>query len=157
MKPTTQNNISRIHPNTISLVRRRISNRRYPSQQCKKKDCQMSFTPTDKRQKYCCEQHRIDHNNDLRNLKAQPGIELDKKIQHNQTVLKKIFQALDTFKRTTVGIDLLIYEKYDFAYYTEKQINTGTNMAVYWNYFYGLEGRDAQKTTFIIHRREKLK
>jgi hypothetical protein len=153
MKATNQINVSRMNRAPIPWPKRRISNRRYPVQQCKKKDCQINFTPSDKRQKYCCEQHRIDHNNDMRNLKAQPGIELDKKFRHNQMVLKKIFETLGNIGQTTISIDLLKYENYDFEYYTQKQINISTNREVYWNYFYGIEGQNDKKTTFIIHKR----
>ena len=46
------------------IIKRRISNRTYPSRYCIKPDCNKAFVPNDARQKYCSQQHRIDSNND---------------------------------------------------------------------------------------------
>ena len=140
MNPKTKNNVAEIPPFLVPV--KRISHRLYPSRKCKKTDCQIDFTPTSKREKYCCPQHRVDHNNDQRDLKAKPGIEFEKKLQHNQMVLKKIFEKLGALKLTCISADLLIYESYYFDLYTDKQINTKSGMEVSWNYYFGIEGNN---------------
>ena len=73
-----------------NLIKRRESNRRYPLRKCKKPDCQEYFVPSDSRQIYCCEQHRIDFNNDNRKQKEAITILFLKIVKSNEAILKKI-------------------------------------------------------------------
>ncbi len=132
----------------------RSSNRVYPPQKCKKPDCGVIFTPTDKRQQYCNPQHRIDHNNDLRTIKEQPFKMYKKKLAHNLALLKKIHSSLAANAQSTFSIQLLQYELYNFGIYTDKNINQETDKEIEWNYNYGIEVNDADKKTFIIHFRK---
>lgn len=134
-------------------MKKRISNRRYPPRTCKKSDCGEVFIPTNKKQVYCCAQHRIDHNNDIRDIKAQPVLELDKKLAHNQKVLEKIFTSSKRFKTTSFNLALLEYEGFNFNSSTDITINSSTSKEIHWNYHYGLETYDKTNLTFIIHHR----
>ena len=73
-----------------SILKSRVSNRRYPLLMCKKPDCRESFVPTDARQIYCCEQHRVDFNNDKRKQKEAINIFFLKKVKSNRDILRKI-------------------------------------------------------------------
>src|SRR5437868_8543504 len=90
----------------------RPSKRVYPPRKCKKPDCGIDFNPIDNRQKYCCAQHRIDHNNDLRSVKERPLKLLGKKLKHNLEVLKKVHSSLNANRQSTFSIQLLQYEGY---------------------------------------------
>jgi hypothetical protein len=65
-------------------LKKRTSNRRYPIRTCKKPDCNEGFIPTDARQVYCSEQHRIDFNNDRRKLKELIDISFLKIVKKKQ-------------------------------------------------------------------------
>jgi hypothetical protein len=135
---------------------KRLSNRVYPPRKCKKPDCGQIFTPTDKRQEYCVPQHRIDHNNDLRVVKEQPLKLLGKKLAHNLAVLKKIHSSLSANDQTSFSIQLLQYELYNFGVYTDRSINKQTDNEIEWNFNYGIEVKDIDKKSFIIHFRKSL-
>lgn len=147
-----KNNRSNMEPK----VRIRKSKRIYPPRKCKKSDCGLIFTPTDKRQRYCFPQHRIDHNNDLRDIKEQPLKILGKKLSHNLEVLKKIYSSLDVNNQTSFSIQLLQYELYNFGFYTNRSINKDTDNEIEWIYNYGIEVKDADKRNFIIHFRKSI-
>jgi hypothetical protein len=68
-------------------VKKRISNRTYPSKLCKKEGCYTEFIPTDGRQVYCCSQHRIDSNNDKRKIVDKFESEFIKAARNNKMVL----------------------------------------------------------------------
>lgn len=140
----------------IAQSKRRQSNRVYHPRKCKKPECGKIFTPTDKRQEYCVSQHRIDHNNDLRAVKDQPLKLLGKKLAYNLAVLKKIQLSLEANNQTTFSIQLLQYELYNFGFYSDKSINKNTGNEIEWNYDYGIEVKEADKKTFIIHFRKSL-
>ena len=89
----------------------RISKRRYAPRICKKPDCKIAFTPTDARQFYCERQHRIDNNNDLRNVKNEHDRIFAKSIKINFKVLDKIFKSPFYIKNNSVHFSLLDYEK----------------------------------------------
>jgi hypothetical protein len=137
-----------------SKVKTRLSNRVYPPRKCKKSDCEINFIPTDKRQEFCTPQHRIDHNNDLRAEKEKPLKLLGKMLAHNLSVLKKIQSSLAANNQTVFSIQLLQYELYNFGIYTDKSINKNTDNEIEWNYDYGIEVKEADKKTFIIHFRK---
>ena len=134
----------------------RPSKRVYPPRKCKKPDCGLMFTPTDKRQEFCMPQHRIDHNNDLRTVREQPLKEFGKKLAHNLEVLKKIHSSLAAIGQTSFRLQLLQYEIYNFGSFTDKTINKDTGNEIEWIYNYGLEVKDHDKKTFIIHFRKSI-
>lgn len=135
-------------------VFRRPSNRIYAPRKCKKTDCSVTFAPTNKRQVFCTVQHRIDYNNDLRDLKAQPLKILGKKLSHNKEVLKKIHDSLAANSKTSFSIQLLQYELYNFGIYTDMAVNQKTGKQIEWVYNYGIEGKDEDKKTLNIYFRK---
>lgn len=137
----------------VESTRRRLSNRIYDGIPCKKDDCDEIFQPSDSRQKYCCPQHRIDHNNDLRKANDKELLELSKKMKHNDTVLEKIYNNQIYKKAKSVAKELLVYEGFFFNIVYEKQINTTTNKYVLWMIKYGLEAIDIENRNFIIHKK----
>lgn len=138
------------------LTKKRESNRIYPPRECKNQDCRKVFTPTDKRQEYCIPQHRIDYNNDLRAVKEKPLKTLGKKLAHNHAVLRKIHSSLVGNNQSSFSIQLLHYELYNFGICTDKSINKNTGNEIEWNYDYGIEVKDADKRSFIIHIRKSI-
>jgi hypothetical protein len=132
----------------------RISNRIYPAKQCLKPSCGRHFLPTDARQKYCCEQHRIDHNNDQRKLKNVDLKIFGDKIAHNQAVLQKIYNKMPEFGHRPVNVSLLKYEDFYFDIYSSREKNPHTGLPVCWSWDYGIEGSDPEMETYIIHKKK---
>lgn len=133
-------------------LKKRTSNRRYPIRKCKKPGCQDEFTPSDARQIYCCEQHRIDFNNDRRKLKESIDISFLKIVKKNRTVLHKI-AASDFYKKNKFAHkSLLEYEDYDFKKYHQIIINQRTKNEVHICYDYGLELIDPINQNFSINK-----
>jgi len=131
-------------------LKKRTSNRGYPIRKCKKPDCQGEFIPSDGRQIYCCEQHRIDFNNDRRKLKESIDITFLKKVKKNRAILFKIASSDFYKKNSYVHLSLLEYEGYDFDNYHQKIINKDTENDVFVCYDYGLELIDLKKRNFSI-------
>lgn len=134
--------------------KRRVSNRRYPPKACKKPDCNESFIPHDAKQKYCCEQHRIDHNNDLQKERNKELKEFNSKLLNNEAILKKMYLALQRVKRTTINMSLFEYEGFDFHCYSKQEVNVETKQPIYWCLNFGIEGKESQGQTFIIHKKD---
>ena len=131
-------------------LKKRTSNRRYPIRMCKKPGCQDEFTPSDARQIYCCEQHRIDFNNDRRKLKESIDISFLKIVKKNRAVLHKIASSYFYKKNGFAHKSLLEYEGYDFNKYHQKIINQRTQNEVHICYDYGLELIDPINQNFSI-------
>ena len=135
-----------------NLIKRRESNRRYPLRKCKKPDCQEYFVPSDSRQIYCCEQHRIDFNNDKRKQKEAITLLLLNKVKNNEAILKKV-KISDIYKeKKGVYKKLLDYEGYDFKYYHQIMINEETGFEAHVCFGYILELVDPTRQFFIINR-----
>ena len=109
-----------------NISKKRVSNRRYPLRMCKKPDCQEGFAPSDSRQIYCCEQHRIDFNNDKRKQKEAITVLFLKKVKRNEAILAKVIMSDYYIQKKGIYKSLLDYEGYDFKYYHQKIINSVT-------------------------------
>jgi hypothetical protein len=134
-----------------NLIKRRESNRRYPLRKCKKPDCQEYFAPSDSRQIYCCEQHRIDFNNDKRKLKEAINIFFLKTVKSNRAILNKI-KTSDLYKENGYTTKFLLdYECYDFSTYHRIIINEKTGREAHVCYDYALELIDAKEEFFSIN------
>lgn len=131
-------------------LKKRTSNRRYPIRTCKKPDCNEGFIPTDARQVYCSEQHRIDFNNDRRKLKESIDISFLKIVKNNRAVLHKIAQSDLYVNEGFAHKSLLEYENYDFKKYHQIIINQRTQNEVHICYDYGLELIDPINQNFSI-------
>ena len=135
---------------------KRISNRKYPPIKCKKKGCEIVFTPTSKKNVYCCRQHQIDQNNDWRDEKAAPGISLEKIYRNNERILKKLYEACKRLNMSLINLDYLEIECFNHNHYTNLSYNSNTGMHILWNYQYGLEGYDKTMKQFKIHFRKTI-
>lgn len=133
---------------------RRVSNRRYPSKPCKKPDCSEPFTPHDAKQKYCCEQHRIDHNNDLRKERNKELNEYNNKLLKNEAILKKMYERNQQLPYLSITYSLLEYEDFDFDCNSKEEVNVDTKAIILWSLGYGIESKDATAQTFMIHKKE---
>ena len=134
----------------IIPVKRRVSNRRYPIRKCKKPDCQEDFVPSDSRQIYCCEQHRIDFNNDKRKQREAISLLFLNKVKSNEAILKKIVESDYYKKHEGVYKPLLDYEGYDFKYYHQLLINKFSGCTVHVCFGYTLELVDPKEQFFKI-------
>ncbi|MGO4817026.1 hypothetical protein [Flavobacterium sp. W22_SRS_FP1] len=132
-------------------LKKRTSNRRYPIRTCKKPDCNEGFIPTDARQVYCSEQHRIDFNNDRRKLKELIDISFLKIVKKNRAVLHKIASSYFYKKNGFAHKSLLEYEGYDCNKYHQIIINQRTQNEVHICYDYGLELIDPINQNFSIN------
>ena len=133
-----------------NILKKRVSNRRYPLRKCKKPDCQVNYVPTDARQIYCCEQHRVDFNNDKRKLKESINIVFTKKGKSNRDILKKIQSCAYYKKHGHATKFLLDHEDYDFNFFHQMFINEKTKREVYVCYEFTLELIDATHQYFLI-------
>jgi hypothetical protein len=134
-----------------NLIKRRESNRRYPLRKCKKPDCQEYFVPSDSRQIYCCEQHRIDFNNDKRKLKEAINIFFLKTVKSNRAILNKI-KSSNFYKENGYSTKFLLdHEGYDFSTYHRIIINKKTGREAHVCYDYALELIDAKEEFFSIN------
>ena len=134
----------------MKKLNKRVSKRVYPKRACKQ--CSSEFVPNDARQRYCCEQHRIDYNNDLRRIKDAPLKELTAKMVNNEKILKKFYELLQKHEQEVLGIDFLILDNFEFNVASEVSINKNGNK-IEWQFSYGLEGEDPNRRLFKIHKR----
>ena len=118
-------------------VQKGFSNRIYPPRICLQ--CKEKFTPTDARQVYCCEQHRIDFNNDKTKAILKYDKVLIKGIKHNYEVLSKIKNSPFYLQNGKFNRSLLDYEGFDFSQYHKKVINKQTNAEILICYDLGIE------------------
>ena len=133
-----------------NTIKKRVSNRRYPLQKCKKPDCHESFEPSDSRQIYCCEQHRIDFNNDKRKLKESFTACFLKNVKTNRNILEKVKKSSYYKEKGYVSKQFLDYEEYDFTTYLQVIINKKTGREVHVCYDYCIELIDTIKQIFSI-------
>ncbi|PQJ08778.1 hypothetical protein CJD36_022535 [Flavipsychrobacter stenotrophus] len=131
---------------------KRMSKRLYAGIPCKKADCNKIFQPTDSRQKYCCPQHRVDHNNDKRKANDTDAVALLKTLKHNDAVLAKVFRSEIYSMTKGVSLDLLQYERFEFDYFVKRQKNTQTGKTVLWMFKYGIEPTEFNNNIFLIRQ-----
>ncbi|CAN5461090.1 hypothetical protein BH11BAC3_BH11BAC3_09580 [soil metagenome] len=133
------------------MLEKRISKRRYPAKECPQ--CLETFIPSDKRQKYCSEQHRVDYNNDCRSKKDLHINHTASVIKRNEQILTKIYSQVERLREKVFSIELLKYEGYQFNINTGINKNTATGSTIFWTHNYGLECCNTEKKLFIIHFR----
>jgi len=135
----------------MNIVEKRISNRRYPLRNCKKPECSGKFIPHDARQTYCCEQHRIDFNNDKRKQKEKSDVLFLKTVKKNEAILKKARVSAYYKKNRCISKFLLDYDGYDFNTYHSIIINKNTGREAHICYEFALELIDAKEQYFSIN------
>lgn len=133
----------------------RESKRRYPPKICKKSGCGKEFIPSDARQDYCCEQHRIDHNNDLRKVKQARLVEFNLKLLKNEAVLEKAYQSVERYNLEAINMDVLLNDGFDPEVLNGIEINESTGNQIYWSLDYGIEGYDKSLKTFKIRKKAR--
>jgi hypothetical protein len=133
-----------------NTIKKRVSNRRYPERICKKPDCQENFVPTDARKIYCCDQHRVDFNNDKRKLKEAINVCFLKNAKSNRNILEKAKKSHYYKKNGYITKQFLDYDGYDFRTYLQVIINNKTGREVHVCYDYCIELIDAIKQIFSI-------
>lgn len=130
------------------MVRKRVSKRRYPARNCKQ--CRQAFTPTDRRQVYCCSQCRVDFNNDKRSEQEAPLLAFKKKLAHNEKCLIKAKKTLEKNNRDYISLDFLLYDGFEIDVYSERGVNQTTGNTVLWSLQHGLEGVDKNRNLYKI-------
>ncbi|MGL2963845.1 hypothetical protein ACSVH2_08525 [Flavobacterium sp. RSB2_4_14] len=137
-------------------VIKRVSNRRYPIRYCKKQDCNEAFIPTDARQIYCCEQHRIDYNNDKRKIVDKIESDFTKKAKNNKSILIKILNSKEYIRDGVINISILQYEGYDFGIFHSIKIEEKTKKEMKFCYEYGVLLKDSENKNYIIYKQESI-
>ena len=117
---------------------KRVSNRKYTSKSCSQ--CKKSFTPTDRRQIYCCHQCRIDFNNDKRFRVEAEALLIKKGLLKNEKTLKYAYELLKLNLTKEIAIDYLIYSGFQPGIFSGQSINREIGTKVLWSLGYGIEG-----------------
>ena len=128
----------------------RISNRRYAPRNCQKADCDIEFIPTDSRQLYCCEQHRIDYNNDKRKVVDKMERDFTNQVKKNKEILVKIYTSNEYKSKGSIHLSVLNYEGYDFNFFHSTLIENNTKRELKVCYDYGIMLADSEKQLYKI-------
>ena len=137
------------------IIKRRISNRTYPSRYCIKPDCNKAFVPNDARQKYCSQQHRIDSNNDKRKVIDKIDNDFTSRAKRNEKILIKIIESPYYIKNDFTHFIFLEHEGYDFETFHFIEYDKETNREIHFCYKHGILLIDAEKKHFKIIIKEK--
>jgi hypothetical protein len=132
------------------VIKRRISNRTYPPRYCVKPDCNNEFIPNDARQKYCCEQHRIDANNDKRRIINEIEAGFTKRAKNNERILIKICSSPLYLKYKCINHWILEHEGYDFETFHYLEFDVETGFEIQFCYKHGILLIDAEKKYFKV-------
>ena len=132
------------------VIKRRISNRTYPPRYCVKPDCNIEFIPYDARQKYCCEQHRIDANNDKRKIINEIEEGFKKRAKNNERILIKICSSPLYLKYKYINRWILQHEGYDFETFHYLEYDEETGREIQFCYKHGILLTDAEKKHFKV-------
>lgn len=131
-------------------TRKRYSNRVYPPKLCAKIDCKIEFNPTDARQVYCCNQHRIDSNNDKRKIITSYEADFAKKVKNNKNILIKILNSKIYQKDCYIHLSILEYEGFSFLTYHSALTEKKSGREVKFSYEYGIMLIDSEKQFYKI-------
>jgi hypothetical protein len=132
------------------IIKRRISNRTYPSRYCIKPECNLEFIPTDSRQIYCSKQHQIDTNNDKRKIVDSIDKNFTKTAKNNKRILIKIDSSEEYKTLGYITGSILKYEGYDHDVFHSIKWESETNREVKFCYEYGLMLLDSEKNIYKI-------
>ena len=133
------------------------SKRRYAEKICHNPICDFGtkFIPYDIRQKFCCEQCRINFNNDQRRTLNNSAYKNEKFLREYDKKLKEIYQLENDAKGYCVAhISILKHKKINLQLLVHEQENTFTKGTVRWFYQYGTERHPVNKDYYIIHQRK---
>jgi hypothetical protein len=117
---------------------KKVSNRKYPPKNCPQ--CRKAYTPSDRRQIYCCAQCRIDFNNDKRAREDAPALFLKKNLIQNERILKYAYEWLRINNKAEIALDYLLFNGFQPNIFSELSINQEIGTKVMWSLGYGIEG-----------------
>ena len=130
------------------------SGRRYPERICFNQACIKEFTPHDRRQKFCCEQCRVDYYNDRRHFANNSTFRNEKILRDCDAKTAKIFfRFADKSGFCEVPLILFQHEGIDLRLAIEENENTKTGGRVRWFYKYGTEIHPRKPGYLIVHKR----
>jgi len=132
------------------------SNRIYPKKLCINPECKKSFIPHDRRQNYCSAQCRNNFFNDRRHEENQTKYKDEGVLREMDKKLGKIYEKNVMINQTYVSLEVLKYEGIDPNLCVRTVQNDLTKQAIRWYYSYGLEIKDTERKTFLIHKRSKF-
>lgn len=132
------------------VLRKRYSNRVYPTKVCLKQGCDEEFIPTDSRQIYCCRQHQIDANNDRRKMVNTYESRFNKTAKNNRQILFQVFNSDQYKKKACVHSTVLKYLNYDFDNFHSIEIDEISGIEVKFCFEYGLYLFNVEKQLFKI-------
>ena len=127
----------------------------YPSRLCKNPDCSKQFRPKRRNQIFCNENCRTNFNNDLRREKNLTDYVLEKTIRQNERILKKALLS-PVCKDDEIKIEFLIYDHFNFDISSDSSANKESGRIIRWCHTHGIEPKDPDLKTFVIHKRHKL-
>ena len=117
----------------------RASNRRYPSAECQNPACKAKFNPSDRRQKFCEPQCRINYHNDKRHSENQTRFKDERQARLNYQILARIWNKIKDEKEKTVHRSFLEWDGFNFNSQALIKKNSKTNRPIMWYYDNGLE------------------
>jgi hypothetical protein len=129
----------------------RISKRTYPPRKCV--HCGDSYIPHDYRQLYCCEQHRIDANNDKRREENHTRFINEKKLRRIEKTLETLALRMKSWKIKTITIRDLLLAGIDRIDILVEQAQSDTNELIHWFYDFGIQAVNKEATEFKIIKR----
>lgn len=132
------------------------SKRKYPERDCANPNCgfEQRFFPHDRRQKFCCEQCRVNFHNDIKHANNKTIYKAEKSLRAFDKKLEKIYYAfVNEDGYCIVWKDILAYEGINVALLVHEQQNTNTGGKVKWLFKYGTELHPNNPNYFIIHKK----
>jgi hypothetical protein len=131
---------------------KRISKRRYSEVLCKQ--CNLPFTPTDARQKFCTTQHRIDYHNDKRKIEDKPYKDFKHIHKNNYKTLVKIYYSPHYQSYQVVDESFLTLEDFQHNHFHERGVSIASGRFIYYTFDLGIEfiGNENNKI-YKIHKK----
>ena len=134
------------------------SKRKYPEKLCFNPNCEFEkkFIPHDRRQKFCCEQCRINFHNDKQHGDNNSSFRNEKLLRQYDKKLEKIYyRCVDKDDYCIVWKGILEYEGINVRLLVEEQQNTHTGEKVKWFYRFGTELDKQRPDFFTIYKKTK--
>ena len=139
------------------MEKKKRSKRKYPEKPCANASCSFDqrFVPHDRRQKFCCEQCRINYHNDKRHNDNKTTFQSERNLRQFDKKLARIYEAfVDKNGYCVAPKGIFNYEKVNVAFLVYEQQNTNTGGRVKWFYQYGTELHPKSADHFIIHKKQ---
>jgi hypothetical protein len=131
------------------------SQRKYPERVCFNLNCefQKKFIPYDRRQKFCCEQCRINYYNDQRHINNTTVLLKLKKLKQIDDKLANIYKRfLNKDGKCLVRREILFYENIDVMLMVRELENKQTKGKVKAYLRFGIELLSTDDNYYLIHK-----